>query len=226
MLARRPGLTIGRIFAVAVAVVALSVVLALADATSRYDSPRTAMAIVIAAAAALAAITAINLANLTLADIRLRRGDFAVRAALGASTCQLVLPELVQSAVVAALGTAAGLAGAAVVVPAMLAPYSGVQLGSVSPAVAALGGGAGTLAIMFAAAAAPVLRVCGRLLAREVCGHHTTLYFGRGPSVSSRAAPHAGSPAGTERLHRDLPARARARGGDRRLPSLRRLPLG
>ena len=88
---------------------------------AQFGSRRPAVLMLLAAVLALGLIAIANLANLTLADVMFRRGDFAVRAALGASRGELAATEIAQSVILACAGGAAGLAGAAWLVPALLA---------------------------------------------------------------------------------------------------------
>ena len=88
---------------------------------ARYGSQGNAVLMLLAAVVGLSLLAIANLANLTLADVMFRRGDFAVRAALGASRAEIAAPEMTQAAIVAVIGTAAGLGGAALLVPALFA---------------------------------------------------------------------------------------------------------
>ncbi len=84
--------------------------------------PRQAGAwMLLAAAIALMLIAAANLTNLTLADVLFRRGDFALSAALGGSRTMIAKPEIAECLALAGTGAVLGLAGAAWLLPALLA---------------------------------------------------------------------------------------------------------
>jgi putative ABC transport system permease protein len=138
---------------------------------AQFGSRRPAVLMLLAAVAALALIAIANLANLTLADVLFRRGDFAVRAALGASRGALAATEIAQSLMLAIAGGAAGLAGAAWLVPALLAldPSSAtfVRFAPIDWRVALCGFGVSAF-VMLTAVAAPVLRIAGPGLAFDV----------------------------------------------------------
>jgi putative ABC transport system permease protein len=136
-----------------------------------YGQQGPAVLMLLAAVAALALIAIANLANLTLADVMFRRGDFAVRAALGASRRNLAAGEIVQALILAGVGGAAGLAGAAWLVPAMLALDSSSAMAAAQAPLdwrVALCGFAGAIVVMMAAVALPVLRLAGPSLASDV----------------------------------------------------------
>jgi putative ABC transport system permease protein len=88
---------------------------------ARFGPRRNALLMLGATVAGLALLATANLANLTMTDLTARLNDFALRAALGGSTCAIVVPELVPCLAVALIGSAAGLWLAAAAVPAMLA---------------------------------------------------------------------------------------------------------
>ena len=75
---------------------------------ARYGSQGNAVLMLLAAVIGLSLLAIANLANLTLADVMFRRGDFAVRAALGASRAEIAAPEVTQAVIVAVIGAAAG----------------------------------------------------------------------------------------------------------------------
>ncbi|HZP48583.1 MAG TPA: ADOP family duplicated permease [Vicinamibacterales bacterium] len=77
---------------------------------SRFERP---LVVLLAIAALVLLIASANLANLLLARGEARRGELAVRVALGASRWQLARPVLVESLAMAAGGTAVGLLFAA-----------------------------------------------------------------------------------------------------------------
>lgn len=158
MLARRPGLTAGRILATAVLVGIVSVE---ATTIGERSTPDTSLTMLLAAAAAVALVCAANLANLTRADALSRGEDYAIRAALGASRVQLLRPEIVQSVLVGAAGTAAGAAGAALVGPSFFTEHALehlVRRPSVVDWWTVWPGSVAALGLMIAAVAAPMMR--------------------------------------------------------------------
>lgn len=87
---------------------------------AQFGTQRPALMILTAAVGVLALIACANLANLTLAQAMGRRLERAVRAALGAGTRDLARLQALESLILAALGTAAGLALAYTALPALL----------------------------------------------------------------------------------------------------------
>ena len=138
---------------------------------ARYGSQGNAVLMLLAAVIGLSLLAIANLANLTLADVMFRRGDFAVRAALGASRAEIAAPELTQAAMVAVIGAAVGLGGATLLVPALFAldPSNAFTADAVSAdwrvAIAALLSAA---AIMIVAVAGPVWRFAGPAIASDL----------------------------------------------------------
>lgn len=138
---------------------------------SRYGSQANAVLMLLVAVIGLALLAIANLANLTLADVMFRRGDFAVRAALGASRAKIAAPEMTQAVMVAMIGAAAGLGGASLLVPALFAldPSNAFTVDAVAidwrVAMIAIGAAA---AIMIIAVIGPVLRFAGPTLASDL----------------------------------------------------------
>ena len=90
---------------------------------SLYGSYRSALLILAAAVASLLLIGCTNVANLTLCRVLDRRGEFALRASLGASRASIVGRQLMETAIVCVFGAAAGLLLTWWLLPAMLAIY-------------------------------------------------------------------------------------------------------
>ncbi|HEX8281564.1 MAG TPA: FtsX-like permease family protein, partial [Chthoniobacterales bacterium] len=82
---------------------------------------RPKILVIVGAALCALLIAAANFAGLLLARVVEREGEFALRAALGASPRRLVRQQLVQALLLAALGTIAGLLIASWVTPALFA---------------------------------------------------------------------------------------------------------
>lgn len=90
---------------------------------SLYGSYRSALLILAAAVMSLLLIGCTNVANLTLCRVLDRRGEFALRASLGASRASIVRGQLTETAILCAAGAAAGLLLTWWLLPAMLAVY-------------------------------------------------------------------------------------------------------
>ncbi|MDQ3120124.1 MAG: ABC transporter permease [Verrucomicrobiota bacterium] len=82
---------------------------------------RPKILVIVGAALCALLIAAANFAGLLLARVVEREGEFALRAALGASRRRLVRQQLVQALILAALGTLCGLLIASWVTPALFA---------------------------------------------------------------------------------------------------------
>jgi putative ABC transport system permease protein len=93
---------------------------------------RPKILIIVGAAACALLIAATNFAGLLLARVVEREGEFALRAALGASRRRLVRQQLVQALLLAAIGTVLGLVVASWVTPLLFA---------LSPEASDFGGG-------------------------------------------------------------------------------------
>lgn len=141
---------------------------------AQYGEQRPGMLLLIAAIVGLSLLAIANLANLTLADVMFRRGDFALRVALGASRMEIATPELLQAFLIALAGATVGLAGASLLVPSLIGlDLSNVLSGgrvSIDWRVA-LGTVAATVAIMALAAAGPIVRFTGPELATDLAGN-------------------------------------------------------
>ena len=90
---------------------------------SLYGSYRSALLILGAAVISLLLIGCTNLANLTLCRVLDRRGEFALRASLGASKASIVRGQLAETAIICVAGAAAGLLLTWWFLPLMLAVY-------------------------------------------------------------------------------------------------------
>ena len=152
-----------------------------------YGQQGPSVLMLLAAVAALGLIAIANLANLTLADVMFRRGDFAVRAALGASRRHLAAGEIVQASVLAAVGGVSGLAGAAWLLPSILSLDPSAALTAARAPLdwrVALCGFGVAVTVMIAAVAVPVLRLAAPVLASDVTA-------GARRAIGSRAARRA-----------------------------------
>ena len=90
---------------------------------SLYGSYRAALLILAAAVVSLLLIGCTNVANLTLCRVLDRRGEFALRASLGASRASIVAGQLTETVLLCIVGAVAGLVLTWWLLPAMLAVY-------------------------------------------------------------------------------------------------------
>lgn len=90
---------------------------------SLYGSYRSALFVLGAAVMSLLLIGCTNVANLTLCRVLDRRGEFALRASLGASRMSLVGAQLTETATITVVGAAAGVALSWWLLPTILAVY-------------------------------------------------------------------------------------------------------
>jgi putative ABC transport system permease protein len=90
---------------------------------SLYGSYRPALMVLAAAVVSLLLIASTNVANLTLCRVLDRRGEFALRAALGASRGSIVRAQLGETTLICLLGGAGGLVLAWWLVPLILRIY-------------------------------------------------------------------------------------------------------
>jgi len=100
---------------------------------AQFGAQRPALLILTAAVGVLALIACVNLGHLSLAQAMSRRLERAVRAALGADTRDLARLQALESVILAALGTTAGLMLAYLALPALLRldPQTARTLGDV-----------------------------------------------------------------------------------------------
>src|SRR6266446_1061726 len=82
---------------------------------------RPKILVIIGAAGCALLIAAVNFAGLLLARVIEREGEFALRAALGASRGQIVRQQLIQALFIALVGTALGLLVASFITPVLFA---------------------------------------------------------------------------------------------------------
>jgi predicted permease len=90
---------------------------------SLYGSYRPALLILAAAVVSLLLIACTNVGNLTLCRVLDRRGEFALRASLGASRTTIVREQLTETVLVCLIGGAAGVLLTWWFLPALLAVY-------------------------------------------------------------------------------------------------------
>ena len=90
---------------------------------SLYGSFRSALLILGAAVVSLLLIACTNVANLTLCRVLDRRGEFALRVSLGGSRASIVREQLRETALICAVGAAAGVLLAWWLLPVILAAY-------------------------------------------------------------------------------------------------------
>jgi predicted permease len=157
-------------------------VIGLRDAT--YGPQRPVVLLLVIAVALLAALAAANLMNLTLADVLSRQSDFALQAALGASRRRIAAPEFARAWLIAAIGGAAGLAGATLLLSSALALDSASLLSRLPPRTdwRLILIGLGTAgAIMTLAVAVPVRRSAAASMATRLAG-------GAGRTTGSRTS--------------------------------------
>lgn len=88
-----------------------------------YGSYRPALLILAAAVMALLLIACTNVANLTLCRVLDRRGEFALRASLGASRASIVREQLAETAMIGVVGGVAGVLLASSLLPLILRVY-------------------------------------------------------------------------------------------------------
>lgn len=132
--------------------------------SAQFGAQHSALGLLLCAVLALSLIAAANLGNLTLADVLERRGELAVRAALGATRADLVWPELLQSGLLATAGALAGTIAGTWALPLIIALDPSTDLTSASLGLdwRVLAGTGGLAALIMAAAAVlPTLRAAG-----------------------------------------------------------------
>jgi predicted permease len=151
---------------------------------AQFGSRRSAAWMLLAAAVALMLLASANLANLTLADVLARRGDFALSTALGGSRARIAGPEIFECLALAGIGGLLGVIGAIWLLPA---------LQSLSPADAATDGPvridwrvwsaslAASALVMLASVVIPVWRAANPRFALAGAARRTT--SGRGASL-------------------------------------------
>ena len=159
----------------------LTTVLPLADAT--VGDARPTILALMGAAAFVLLIAAANLANLTLGRALLRRREFAVRAALGASRARLTRVALTESVSLALIGGALGAAIAWWGTPALLSLYPS----AIPPSYRVQVNG---FALAFALSAAAVTGIVfGLAPVFAVRREHLTASLGDGARGSSAGRP-------------------------------------
>jgi putative ABC transport system permease protein len=88
---------------------------------AQFGRQRAALWVLLAAVLTLAVIACANLSNLTLAQVMARRLDFALRAAIGGRSADIVRLQLIETLVLTSIGVAGGLVLGSWMLPALLA---------------------------------------------------------------------------------------------------------
>jgi predicted permease len=89
-----------------------------------YGTQKPGLLALAAAVAVLLLLAAANVVNLTLGQLATRRGELAVRTAVGATRWRLIRLQLVESLLLAGIGGAAALLVVRAVLPSLLALYA------------------------------------------------------------------------------------------------------
>jgi predicted permease len=163
---------------------------------ARIDAPqRRSLLLILAGGGAVLVVTCVNVAMLLLARARSRRGEMAIRLALGASRWRLARQLLIESAVIAVGGGALGV---------VLASWGVAWLGRTAPAVVASAQNAYGQISPFSAPAMDATV----LLFTAVLALATTLVFGAAPAWIASGSDPAEALAGSSRA---LAGRGRGR---------------
>jgi putative ABC transport system permease protein len=88
---------------------------------AQFGRQRSALLVLLAAVAMLALIACANLSNLTLAQVIARRSDFALRAAIGGSSADIIRLQLIETVLLATTGIVTGLMLGIWTLPGLLA---------------------------------------------------------------------------------------------------------
>jgi putative ABC transport system permease protein len=96
-----------------------TMVLSLREA--QFGRQRSPLLVLLAAVIALAVIAGANLSNLTLAQVMARRSDFALRAAIGGQSADLIRLQMIETLLLAVAGIGAGLLFGRWMLPSLLA---------------------------------------------------------------------------------------------------------
>ena len=157
---------------------------------AQFGQQRPAILMLVISVVVVALIAAANLAHLALADVLSRRGEIAVRVALGAGRADLLRSHLADRLLVTAVGGVAGLAIAWMILPSLA---SLDPTGLASQIAIAIDWRAASASLLFvfsvslAATMLPVWRVAGRQMVDGIGGGGARTTFGR-PQARARAA--------------------------------------
>jgi predicted permease len=132
---------------------------------ARFGPRRNAIAMLLVIVAGLSLLATANLANLTMADLASRAGDFALRSALGGSARAIAMSDIIPCLALAIAGAAAGLWMAAAAVPWMLALDPSLGAAGLTIAIdwrVVAASVASSIAVMAVAVIIPAWRMAGR----------------------------------------------------------------